>query len=268
MDYLKVIADLTEWARHTDSVRAVVMTGSAAANDTHPLSDRDIEIFTTDVPGLLADESWWSGLGEVLVVERLENPGWHPTRLIYYAGGKLDFTLIPAAGLAGIVRQRPFQVLVDKDGVASSLPCTSPQGEQPDAVQFDECIHFAYAAALMCAKAIVREELWSAKIRDSDFKEQLLTMIEWDHRARYGLDFDTRYLGTRMNDWADADVCAALLSCWGHFDAEDTMVALRNSIDLFAKLATRTASILDLPGFDHRRLAAEVETILARRDPI
>lgn len=265
MDYDKVLGELTEWALRTDAVRALVMTGSGAAGDAHPLSDRDIEIYTTDDAGLLEDESWWSSLGEVLVVERLENPGWHPTRLIYYASGKLDFTVIPADQLVGTVYQRPFQVLVDKDEAAASLRSASPRCEPPDAVEFEESINFAYAAALMCAKAIVRDELWSAKIRDADLKDELLKMIEWDHCARYGPDVDTRHLGTRMNDWMDADVRDALLSCWGHFDATDTEAALRNSIDLYARLATRTASALNLPSFDHDRLRAEVETILALR---
>lgn len=58
----------------------------------------------------------------------------------------------------------------------------------------------------MCAKATVRDELWAAKFRDQDLNARLLQMIEWDHRARYGADYDTRYLGTRMTTWMDPDV--------------------------------------------------------------
>jgi aminoglycoside 6-adenylyltransferase len=90
-------------------------------------------------------------------------------------------------------------------------------------------------------------------------------MIEWDHRARYGPDFDTRYLGTRMNQWMDADIRDALLNCWGRLDAKDTEFALRNTIDLYTRLATRTATNLGMPTFDHERLSAELETILALR---
>lgn len=264
MDYEQTLAELTDWAMKNDSVRAMVMTGSGGAKTDHSLSDRDIEIYSTGVEALLTDESWWMGLGQVLVVERLENPGHHPTRLVYYVGGKLDFNLLNAERLADQVYDRPFQVLVDKDGTTASLQVASPTWVQLGACEFDESVNWAYAAALMCAKAVVRGELWSAKIRDNDLKDQLLEMIEWDHQARYGPGFDTRYLGTRMNEWMDADVRETLLTCWGHLDAADTESALRSSIALYVTLATRTATNLGLPAFDHDVLSAELETILSQ----
>jgi aminoglycoside 6-adenylyltransferase len=266
MDYERVLAQLRDWALKDDDVRAVVMTGSGAAKTAHPLSDRDIEIYSTDVDALLADESWWKDLGQVLVVERLENPGRHPTRLVYYVGGKLDLNFLRAERLADQAYHRPFQVLVDKDGTAPR-EVTPPAWEQPGASEFEESLNLAYAAALMLAKAIVRGELWSAKIRDEDLKDQLLAMIEWDHRARYGPDFDTRYLGTRMTEWMDADVRDGLLTCWGHFDAADTEAALRSSMNLYVTLATRAALNLGLPTFDHDALKVELETILSQRPP-
>ena len=75
MGYEKALDQLTHWAESTDTVRALVLTGSAAAHLAHSLSDRDLELYGTDPGRLLQDESCWSELGEVLVVERLENPG-------------------------------------------------------------------------------------------------------------------------------------------------------------------------------------------------
>lgn len=267
MDYIAALDALGEWAERTDSVRGVLVTGSAAAGDVHPLSDRDVEIYTHDVEGLLEDESWWNGLGEVLVVERLEND-LHPTRLIYYAGGKLDFTLIPAGDLATAVHTRPFQVLVDKDARAPQSPSTAEPPTLPGPDEVDEAIHWGYAAALMCAKAVVREELWSAKVRDNDLKSELLRVIEWDHRLRYGASIDTRYLGTRMNTWMDADIRNELTHCWGHFDAVDTAAALRRTTALFSRLAERVAMALGLTPFGHERLTSEVEHILQMRQDL
>ncbi|WP_263995404.1 aminoglycoside 6-adenylyltransferase [Mycobacterium yunnanensis] len=197
MDYTTALDALVKWAERTDSVRGVLVTGSAAAGDVHPLSDRDIEIYAHHVESLLEDESWWNGLGEVLVAERLANGVGPPTRLIYYAGGKLDFTLIPAGELATAVHTRPFQVLVDKDACAPQSPSSVEIPNPPGTDDVDEAIQWGYAAALMCAKAVVRDELWSAKLRDNDLKDELLRMIEWDHRWRYGASIDTRYLATR-----------------------------------------------------------------------
>lgn len=267
MNYGEVLEKLVAWAAETDAVRTIVVAGSGADGDAHPLSDRDIEIYASDPDDLADDDSWWSGLGEVLVVERLEDDeSGYPTRLIYYVGGKLDFTLIPAEDLAETGHDRPFRVLLDKDGQAPDPSSVSAsEGELPDQDEFEECVHWGYAAALMCAKSVVREELWSAKLRDQDLKEELLRIIEWDHLVRYGTAHDTRYLGTRMNSWMDADIRDELNGCWAHFDAEDTVGALRRTVDLFTRLAMRTGSALELGHFSHERLHKEIEEILALR---
>ncbi|WP_051133275.1 aminoglycoside 6-adenylyltransferase [Nocardia paucivorans] len=142
-----------------------LLTGSAAQGADHPLSDRDIQVFTTDIAALLEDESWWERLGEVLVVERLEDGDGNPTRLVYYAGGKLDFTLLPADDLGGRFYGRPFRVLLDKDSIAGTASHRPLVASAPKAGEFWESVNWAWAAALMEAKAIVRDEPWSAKLR-------------------------------------------------------------------------------------------------------
>lgn len=262
MDYESVLGTLTTWASGHEDVRALVLTGSAAAGATHPLSDRDIEVFTTDVPALLDDDSWWANLGEVLVVERLENEDDDPTLLIYYAGGKLDFTLLSAERLRGREYSRPFEVLLDKDAAGATVSLAESITEPPSAEEFDESVNWAWAAALMQAKAIVRDEPWSAKLRDQDLKAELLRMVEWDHRARYGQNIDTRYLGTGMRQWMDADIQRALERCWAGLDARETTTALLATTALYRTLAERTASAIGLPAFDHERVEAELGTIL------
>lgn len=241
----------------------MVMTGSAAAGETHPLSDRDIEIYANDPAPLLADDSWWDQLGDVLVVERLATPNWHPSRLVYYVGGKLDLTVIRADALPTTRYERPFTVLVDKDGLSDPLNIKAAGTSLPDEAAFQEQLNWGYAAALMCAKAIVRDEPWSSKIRDRDLKASLLAFIEWDHHVRHGIDYDVRFLGSGMRNWMDADVQQALELCWGHFDAADSAKALRASIALFAKLGKRISGGLGFQPFDHGRVHREIDSILA-----
>lgn len=262
MDYETAIASLTRWAQAADSVRGLVLTGSAAVGADHPLSDRDIEVFTTDVKALLDDESWWADLGEVIAVERLEDDEGTPTRLVYFAGGKFDFTLLPAEALRDRVYSRPFRALLDKDRRAATAVLRPEQSQPPSEAEFDEVVNWAWAAALMAAKAIVRDEPWSAKLRDQDLKEQLLCVIEWDHRLRHGTRLDTRYLGTRMRQWMDPDVQESLEHCWSTMEAAASATALRASVDLFARLATRIADQLSYRSVDHDRARAELEAIL------
>lgn len=183
MNYDVVLADLLDWARRGDNVRTVVLTGSAASSTDHPLSDRDIELHVLDAAPLEGFDGWWTALGEVLVVERLENDASAPTRLVYYVGGKLDFTLIERDD-AGELYDRPFHVLMDKDGVAAGFRLVENVASEPDQTEFDDCRDWGYAAALMNAKALVRDEPWSANIRDSDLKAELLRLIEWDQGLR------------------------------------------------------------------------------------
>lgn len=264
MDYEQVIEKLKRWATADDRIRALVLTGSGATGATHPLSDRDIEVVTTAVEELLDDESWWMELGDVLVVERLENADGNPTRLAYYVGGKIDFTLLTPDQLGARTYDRPAVFLLDKDGLAADLDHKAPEWEHPRADENEESIHWAYAAALMSAKGLVRGELWPAKLRDNDLKEHLLEMIEWDHRPRYGGSYDTRYLATRMNEWMDQDIRMELSSCWGHFDARDSALALRRTVALYRRVAERTTNFYGLDvRVDSQKVADEIEAILS-----
>lgn len=252
------------WAQSNENVRYVVLTGSAAAAAAHPLSDRDIELHVRDTDKLETDDSWWSTLGKVLVVERLENDKNQPTRLVYYAGGKLDFTLVDIREARGVYH-RPFTVLLDKDGDAARFHLSEPLVVPPDQEAFDECMNWGYAAALMLARAIVRDEPWSVKFRDNDLKAELLRAIEWDHILRHGSRYDVRYLGTRMRQWMDADIQLRLEECWASFDLVDSRKALQATLALFSELAARIVLLAGLTDFNHEAVRTEIARILAMR---
>src|SRR5918911_765530 len=243
MDHDEVIDRVLVWARAEDNVRAVVLTGSAAVGHEQmdEFSDLDIELYTIDPSRLLDDNSWYVPFGEVLVVEALSNPGWHPTRLVYYVGGKIDFMVGPVAALPTTRYGRPFRVLLDKDEVTGALTMAQQLGNAPpESATVLRCIHWFYAAALMCAKCVVRDEPWMAKVRDWDLKRELLHMIEWDHKTRHGWSYDTWYNGKHLNRWVNEDIRAALDACWAGFAVSDTARALVAAVDLFDTLSTRT----------------------------
>ncbi|MBV9173038.1 MAG: aminoglycoside 6-adenylyltransferase [Chloroflexi bacterium] len=56
-------------------------------------------------------------------------------------------------------------------------------------------------------------------------KQQLLRMLEWDHKARYGWAYDTWSRGKRLKEWIDPDVLADLDPCWSGFGTADTTLA-------------------------------------------
>lgn len=272
MRQTSLLDQVRQWAVGDDNVRVVVVTGSTARGeeDRDGLSDLDVELYAIDPSILLADDSWYSKnqFGTMLAVEALPNPGWHPTRLLYMVGAKIDFMIAPLDALAATMYERPFQVLVDKDGLAECLGRREPLAmAPPDQAMVDECINWFFAAALMEAKALTRREPWTAKQRDWDLKGQLLRMIEWDHKARYGWSYETWFAGRYLDRWVDADIRAALDTCWAGFGIEENKRALRSTLQLFARLATRTMPVLRVDGFTMSAVQSEVTRILAIPGP-
>jgi aminoglycoside 6-adenylyltransferase len=196
-------------------------------------------------------------------VEALPNPGWHPTRLVYYVDGKIDFAIADLTNCARSRHDRSVRVLVDKDGLMTD-PDLAPTGDAPPAVEeVEECVNWFYAAALMEAKLLARRERWQAKFREWDMMRELLRMVEWDHRARYGWGYDTWYNGKKISQWADPDVRGAAEACWAPYDGTAMAASLSHAVDLFARLAGRVSKRLAMPPFDHNRVIAEVRRLLA-----
>lgn len=91
-------------------------------------------------------------------------------------------------------------------------------------------------------------------------------MIEWDHRARYGLDFRTWFLGKHLDQWMDADVREALDRCWAAFPVCDARAALMAMVELFDRVTCPTAEALGLPRLAIDASRREVARILALGD--
>jgi aminoglycoside 6-adenylyltransferase len=263
MDQKRVLDDVVAWATEDPNVRLLVLTGSFARGDHDDLSDLDIELYVRETHPLLEENDWYERFGEVLVTEDLENPDWHPTRLIYYEDAKIDFMIAPVLALAeGVAYDGPYLVVVDKDTRANRLEPTVGVAP-PSGDEFRTCVNWFYAAALQYSKSLVRDDPWPVKTRDADLKERLLQMIEWDHGVRTGWAERPPHNGSRLAEWAEPDVADAVAACWADFSTEWSAQARRNSIDLFERLSADVASTLGFPNETGRRASAEVDRILA-----
>ncbi len=264
MNHERVLGDLERWIRGDENIRAAVLTGSLARGEGDALSDIDLELIVQDPAPLLATDDWYHCFGEVLAVEALANAGWNPTRLVYYVDGKIDFTILSCRDARRTdAAQRAARVLVDKDALVGDLASeVVAPSRPPTQAEFDTCVNWFSAAAIMAAKCIARGELWSAKVRDIDAKAQLLRIIEWDHKSRYGWSYDTWHNAAHMYDWMDADITAELEQCWSALAADASATALLATVALFNRLATRAATTLALTPFPVASVAAEVRRIL------
>jgi hypothetical protein len=87
-------------------------------------------------------------------------------------------------------------------------------------------------------------------------------MLEWDHKARKGWDYDTWYLGVHLREWVDAELLDPIDACWSGFSQLDSAGALRASLSLFDVLSTRTAIALDIAPFDATRVHWRIDQLL------
>ena len=264
MDQKRVLDDVVAWATEDPNIRLLVVTGSFARGDHDDLSDLDIELYVRETHSLLEETAWFERFGEVLVTEALENPGWHPTRLVYYVDGKIDFMIAPVLALAeGIAYDVSYLVMVDKDAREKRLEPTV--GVAPPSLdEFRVCINWFYAAAIQYAKAVVRDDPWPVKTRDADLKERLLQMIEWDHGVRTGWAERPPHNGTRLSEWTAPEVAGAVVACWSDFSTERSGDALRASVDLFDRLTERVAAALGFHEETGGKASAEVQRLLAK----
>jgi aminoglycoside 6-adenylyltransferase len=265
----RVLADVLSWAQAEPNVRVVVLDGSLARDDgsIDEWSDLDLQLYVNDPAPLLEQRSWYAQFGEVLVVEALENSGWFPTRLVYYVDGKIDFMIASVAVLRDTQQyDRPMRVLIDKDGVSATIAgAPRTRVELPDAHEYDVCVNEFYAAALMEAKMLVRDEPIKAKVRDFDLKARLFEMIVWDHAARYGDERDVRPRGAEFRRWVDDDTEAGLRDCWSDTSTEAAANALGASIALFGTCSARLAHALGFESFANEAVLGEIGRILRGR---
>jgi aminoglycoside 6-adenylyltransferase len=211
---------------------------------------------------LLEETAWYEWFGEVLVTEALENPEWHPTRLVYYVDGKIDFMIAPVRSLSeGADYDGPYLVPVDKDGRGDRLEPTVGV-TPPSAEALRQCVEWFYAAALQYAKAVVRNDPWPVKTRDADLKSHLLQMLEWDHGVRTGWASRTPHNGSRIAEWVAPDIAADIAASWADFSMPASVEALRNSMRLFDLATGRVAVSL---GYDEEitvKASAEVDRLV------
>jgi len=264
MDQKRVLDDVVAWATEDPNIRLLVVTGSFARGDHDDLSDLDIELYVRETHSLLEESAWFERFGDVLVTEALENPEWHPTRLVYYVDGKIDFMIAPVLALTeGIAYDGPYRVMVDKDAREKRLEPTVGVAP-PSADEFRVCINWFYAAAIQYAKAVVRDDPWPVKTRDADLKERLLQMIEWDHGVRTGWAERSPHNGARLSEWTEPEVADAVAAGWADFSTERSEGALRASIDLFDRLSGTVGAALGFRDEIGGKASAEVQRLLAK----
>lgn len=254
----KIIA----WATEESSIKVVLLTGSMAGKGPRDeFSDYDIAIFTTNIKRYTKTDSWIHAIEDVWVYEPCElhkHNKTYPTRLVIYKDGlQVDYALFDMAHLEDLKKTKTlpvaynlgYKVLLDKDNLTKDLqPPTYeyPHTEKPSQEIFDLTTNVFFFEAFKEAKALFREDLWHAKIRDWSTKKRLLQMIEWHEKAKHGWDYDTNCDAKQMSSWVSPDTWSMIHNIFARFDEADSWAHLVYSLDMFHNISQKVASLLKL----------------------
>lgn len=268
--YLKLI---NKWASEDSNIQALILTGSLARQDdtADTLSDIDIEIISREPQLLITDSTWISKIGNLLTVLAL-NPDqdqlWATRLAIYSDGMKIDYTLAALSRIHTMVEEqrldalyeRGYRVLMDKNQVTSKLPGASgqfPVRQLPSQAIFHSAIEEFWFEAAHIPKYLARNELWLAKMRDWNMKQLLMQMLEWHAIASNPVAVDIWHNGAHLQSWIKPKIWHALHNAFGHFDAQSTRKAFKETTQIYSQLAHQVSKLT---------YQAEVPTTTRTRD--
>ena len=263
-EYAHIEGRIAAWAANDEAVRAAVVVGSRTRAD-HPAdewADLDVVLVTDDHVPLVADQSWVEGIADPLIrfVDRRGGGDGTELRVLFAGGYDVDFAFVSVdeaerlmehdPRTAAILLGRGHRVLLDRDGllgrILEMLPSVMDHASTsaPDQAAFGAvCSDFWYHT-VWTSKHLARGELWWAKsCCDSYLKDRLERVLEWQATAE---GRDSWFRGRFFEEWADPDVVAGLRRAFAHYDEAEVRAALDVTMDLFGKVARRTAEELDL----------------------
>jgi aminoglycoside 6-adenylyltransferase len=262
------LVEVAAWAREQDDVRAAVLLGSQARDDSpaDASSDVDVALFVDEPDRYLRDDAWVRRFGEPLLsfVEATAVGGYEERRVLFRDGLEADFAVPPAAALKDIppeaahVFARGFRVLYDAVGFEPPGPAAA-EASPPTQAQLDELANDFWYHLLWAAKKLRRGEVLLAKqVCDCALKSRLAELARW--RA-HGTDtwHDLRF----FERWAGDDVVEALKPAFAGYDAVAVGRALRATGELFHRLEDEVGRRFDLgPNVDRDEIMRRLDALL------
>jgi aminoglycoside 6-adenylyltransferase len=273
-----IAAEVADWAREREDVRAAFIVGSQVRADVPAdrWSDLDLVLFVDDPRVLQEDATWVEEFGTPLLNfleptafgDRVER------RVLYETGEDVDFPLLEASAWrelmsspeAQLLLSRGFRILYDDLGLAEAAATLSPPPPPeplPDSARLRELSSDFWYHALWTAKKLRRGEVFTAKGGlDGYLKMRLVTLLEW-HAHAVERSADTWHGGRFLERWADPGALAALETAYARYELRDVARALWATVDLWQGLEEETAKRLGLAlELDHEDLRRRIASVV------
>ena len=251
-----VRSQLTEWARDHSGVRVMLLTGSRTqpAARVDALSDYDIILYVRDVSEFQGSDDWLSTFGEVMVrwprtARSTGREGWITRLAIFADGVRIDFQIGPDSELLQDALDEGYEVLMDKDGLASALPLPTYAKYLvtcPTEVEYAELVNDFWWDATYVAKYLMRDELpFASFMLGGMLRDQFLhTMISWHLGSLHDWQVNVGVHGRHFKKLLEQETWEAYESTFPKAEIEDHWQAFLDTLALFRGLAVRLAERL------------------------
>jgi len=286
------IPQIIQWATVQLSMRVVLLTSNRAiqGSEIDALSDYDVILVLQDIHPFVADHTWLSDFGEVLITY------WDPihpdsqfgiehcANVTQYASGfKIDFTLWPVSLLERIVAEPTlpaeldagYTMLLDKDHLTDAM--LSPTGKayvpvQPTLATYQLLINDFLSDAPYVAKCLWRDELMPAKwCLDYDMKHVYLRQVlEWHVETDHNWSLPVKNLGKGLKKHLSKDIWSALEQTYAGGRISDNWQALERTMELFRQVSHEVGEHLgySYPDELHMRVCEYIQHIRQMSKPL
>lgn len=192
----EIFALILDFAKRTDSIRAVTLEGSRANPNIKQdkFCDYDISFFLNakNLESFKNDEEWLKIFGNILMLQKPESmelyppdlrEGWFSFLVLFDDGVRIDLSLIPLADIEWYKdNERLMRVLLDKDN--QFMPINEPSDSaffiKPLTKQsFLDCCNELYWRYVCIHKDILRGEVLLANAHLAMMREGLLILLSW-----------------------------------------------------------------------------------------
>jgi aminoglycoside 6-adenylyltransferase len=262
--YDSIIQNLYRWAEAEENIRAIVIVGSRARVNVpaDDFSDLDLIIAATDLEEYINGSAWLEALGTpwLTFTEPTPLPEVKERRILFAEGLDVDCVFFPTTTiqesiesgisffLADLVR-RGMKVILDKDGAFAKIDLSrieAPKFVKPTEAEFSNLVQDFLFHYVWVLKKLGRGEVWIAHFcLNSYLKWRLLTMIEWQARAKNGLDYDTWHDGRLIETWADPKIVQCFPKIFSRYDRAEIKQGVAEILSVFQMIAVEIAKQWD-----------------------
>jgi len=257
--WLHIVRQLAET---DEGFRFAALIGSYARQETPADDWSDLDLVTAfdDPDRMFADTSWLEAFGEPKIVfaQGLPAFGGRECRAIFADGAMLDMVIFATKDFATAlydqemrkICHRGYQILVDKDGFASSPDFDPDQPIPEESVEemsrrFVNSVNCFWFHVIWTRKKLRRGEIMQAKgCLDRFMKDLLFDILRMKARLTGGPGSDTWHEARFFERWVAEDDQRELTLTYAHYDVPDIEEALERTMDLFARVAREVAALL------------------------